>query len=54
MDKWAKNWLTTHKDATMQEFAVELSKRTTRTFITLYCVQIILFIAVIIVASFFN
>ena len=52
MDKWANKWLSTHKEATVQEFAIALSKKTTCILVTSLIIEIVVFIAVIVIVSF--
>lgn len=52
MDKWASKWLSTHKEATMQEFAIALSKKTTHTLVISLIIEIVVFIAAIVIVSF--
>ena len=52
MDKWANKWLSTHKEATMQEFAIALSKKTTRILVMSLLIEIVVFIAAVAIVSF--
>lgn len=52
MDKWSQKWLEKHKNEIMQEFAVALSKRTTRTSIFLMCIEIVAFMIIMAISSF--
>lgn len=51
MEKWQKRWMAQHPDALLKEFAFALSQRMTRISVTLMGVQIVLFIAVLLIAS---
>ena len=51
MEKWQRKWMAQHHDASLQEFAVALSQRMTRTSVILMAAQIVVFIAVLLIAS---
>lgn len=51
MEKWQKKWMAEHPDASLQEFAVALSQRMTRTSIALMAIQIVSFIVILLIAS---
>lgn len=53
MEKWQEKWMAQHPDASLQEFAVALSQRMTRTSVALMAGQIVIFIAVLLVSSAF-
>lgn len=51
MEKWQRKWMAQHPDASLQEFAVALSRRMTRTYVLLMAAQIVVFIVVLLIAS---
>ncbi len=51
MEKWQKKWMAQHPDASLQEFAVALSLRMTRTSVALMAGQIVIFIAVLLITA---
>lgn len=51
MERWQRKWMAQHPDASLQEFAVALSQRMTRTFVFVIAAQIVVFIAVLPIAS---
>lgn len=51
IDKWSKKWMDEHKDASMQEFAIALSKRVMMTSVLTLIIQVVGFIAVICVLA---
>jgi len=51
MEKWQKKWMAQHPNASLQEFAVALSQRMTRTSVFLMAAQIVVFIAILLIAS---
>ena len=51
MEKWQRKWMAQHPDASLQEFAVAHSQRMTRTSVFLMAAQIVVFIAVLLIAS---
>lgn len=51
MDRWQKKWMTQHPNASLQEFAVALSQRMTRTSILLMATQIVVFITILTITS---
>ena len=51
MEKWQRKWMAQHPDASLQEFAVALSQRMNRTSVILMAAQIVVFIAVLLIAS---
>lgn len=51
MEKWQRKWMAQHLDASLQEFAAALSQRMTRTSVAVMVGQMVIFIAVLLVAS---
>ena len=51
MEKWGVKWMAQHPGASMQEFAVALSQRMTRTYVGLLVVQVVVFIAALSLSS---
>lgn len=51
IEKWSKKWMDEHKDASMQDFAVALSKRMMMTSVLTLVIQVVGFIAVICVMA---
>lgn len=53
MEKWQKKWMAEHPNASLQEFAVALSQKMTRTSVMLMSIQIVAFIVILLIASAF-
>ncbi len=51
MKKWQEKWMAQHPDASLQEFTVALSQRMTLASVALMAGQIVIFIAVLLIAS---
>ena len=51
IEKWSKKWMDEHKDASIQEFAVALSRRMMFVSVFAMCIQVIGFISVIVVLA---
>ena len=51
IEKWSKKWMDEHKDASIQEFAVALSRRMMFVSVFAMCIQVLGFISVIVVLA---
>lgn len=51
IEKWSKKWMDEHKEASMQEFAVALSKRIMTTSISMLIIQAVAFIGILAVVA---
>ena len=52
IEKWSKKWMDEHKDATIQQFAVVLSKRVMFVSVLAMVIQVVGFIAVLCLVAY--
>lgn len=52
IEKWSKKWMDEHKDATIQQFAVALSKRVMFVSVLAMVIQVVGFIAVLCLVAY--
>lgn len=52
IDKWSSKWMDEHKEASLQEFAVALSKQVMKASLITIVVQVVGFIAVLCLVAY--